>query len=372
MPIDTPTPVLHCPLSLLHDPPHEILSGALQPYFESPERYHRILNELASSTNYTPISFDWKREGIQEEWLMTALRAIHPQEYLDFLAHIYEEWIKEGGSRAAALPETFLRSDLLFEPETDDGKQARGVIDKLGRYSFDLSCPITADTYVAALASCRLALEGANILPAEPSLPAVFALCRPPGHHATPNLCGGYCFISNAAVAARFLQSQCRSYFPSAEPPKIAILDIDYHHGNGTSKCFYSDPTVLYVSLHGSPDYPYYTGAATERGSGPGLSFNLNFPLPLHTSNATYLSTLGTAIAAIQAYSPAYLIVSLGVDTYEDDPLTEFALTMEAYPAMGKMVRGVGVQTLFVMEGGYAMEGIGACVKGVLDGFREG
>jgi acetoin utilization deacetylase AcuC-like enzyme len=226
---------------------------------------------------------------------------------------------------------------------------------------------------------------------------------RPPSHYATPNLCGGYCFISNAAVAARFLQSQFRSYFPSAEPPKIAILDIDYHHGNGTSKCFYSDPTVLYVSLHGSPDYPCqspdglsrpipllpfyaliiltdifflpsvdYTGAATERGSGPGLSFNLNFPLSLHTSNATYLSTLGTAIAAIQTYPPAYLIVSLGVDTYEDDPLTEFALTMEAYPTIGKMVRGMGVQTLFVMEGGYAMEGIGACVKGVLDGYREG
>ncbi|KAJ7246509.1 putative acetylpolyamine aminohydrolase [Mycena rebaudengoi] len=317
----TPTPVLHCPLSLLHDPPCEISLGTLQSYPESPERYHRVLNELTSSANYTPISFDWKREEIQEEWLLTALRAIHPQEYLDFLAHIYEEWIREGESRAAALPDT---------------------------------CPITADTYVAALASCKLALEGANILLAEPSLPAVFALCRPPSHYATPNLCGGYCFISNAA------------------PPKIAILDIDYHHGNGTSKCLYSDPTVLYVSLHGSPDYPYYTGAATERGSGPGLSFNLNFPLSLHTSNATYLSTLGTAIAAIQTYPPAYLIVSLGVDTYEDDPLTEFALTMEAYPTIGKMVRGMGVQTLFVMEGGYAMEGIGACVKGVLDGYREG
>ncbi|GAA6064418.1 hypothetical protein JCM10212_002845 [Sporobolomyces blumeae] len=360
--------VVHSPLSLLHDPPHEILSGCVQPYFESPARYHTILDALnTDKERYGERKLDWEPGQVETDELTRAIEAVHERDYVAFLRGIYREWIAEGGSKDAVLPESFLRRDLLLEPPSLPDNVDESAIAKTGRFSFDLSAPITRDTFAASLASCRVALEATDLVrkASQDGDAGVFALCRPPGHHATPALCGGYCFLNNVACAARHYQLGS----PNLERAQVAILDIDYHHGNGTSKVFYDDPSVLYVSLHGTPDYPYYTGASSERGGPSARNLNLNYPLPLGTDDTTYLSTLREATSKISDFKPEILFVSLGVDTFADDPLTEFNITLEAYPEMGKIIGSLRMRTVFVMEGGYCLPAIGQCVKGVLDGF---
>ncbi|BGP58283.1 hypothetical protein JCM8202v2_005944 [Rhodotorula sphaerocarpa] len=186
------------------------------------------------------------------------------------------------------------------------------------------------------------------------------------GHHATDALCGGYCFLNSVAVAARAFQHQ-----PANAGAKVAILDIDYHHGNGTSKIFYNDPTVLYVSLHATPDYPYWTGGANERGGPAARGSNINYPLPLGTGDEKYLETLSAAMQDVSRFEPDLLLVSLGVDTYKDDPITQFQITQSAYAQMGELIAGAKKPTLFCMEGGYYKEAIGTCVRGVMAGFQS-
>ncbi|GJN94509.1 hypothetical protein Rhopal_007591-T1 [Rhodotorula paludigena] len=291
--------VFHSPLSLTHDPPYEILSGCAQPYFESPQRYHRILAALLASPAFEERRLDWHTDEVVTAELLRAVRAVHDEEYLAFLEEIYDEWIAEGGSKDAALPETFLRQDLLLQPS--NGTEGRGS------------------------AIARIAIQAGQ----------------------------------------------------GASKPRVAILDIDYHHGNGTSQIFWNDASVLYCSLHGSPDYPYYTGAASELGGPDARGLNVNYPLPLGTDDAAYLHALTQAVQRVNDFQPELLVVSLGVDTFRDDPLTQFDLSLEAYPEMGRIIGAMGVQTLFVMEGlwdagGYCLDAIGECVRGVLEGFQAG
>ncbi|GAA5843111.1 hypothetical protein JCM3766R1_005241 [Sporobolomyces carnicolor] len=359
-----PLPVFHCPLSLTHDPPHEILSGYVQPYFESPERYRRILDALVRDRErYVERALDLSPRDVETNSdLLEAIERVHDGAYLSFLREIYDEWIAEGGSKEAVLPETFLRTDLTLATLPNNVKQS--AIARTGQFSFDLSAPITADTRIAAFASAWVAITASRNLSIES--PVSFALCRPPGHHSTQSLCGGYCYLNNVAIAVGdYLARQKQSNLPA----KVAILDIDYHHGNGTSKIFYNDPSVLYVSLHGSPDYPYYTGSEFELGGPSAIGANVNYPLPLGTDNAQYLKTLAKAVDGIQVFGPNKVFVSLGVDTFIDDPLTQFNITREAYPEMGKMIAKLETETVFCLEGGYCLDAIGDCVKGVLDGF---
>ncbi|KAG8685114.1 hypothetical protein FRC09_014950 [Ceratobasidium sp. 395] len=241
------------------------------------------------------------------------------------------------------------------------------------------------DTFGSAMAAVRLVLEASwhlmeaeeyRIQPAETAetdrtRPGVFALTRPPGHHAASAVCGGYCFFNNAAIAATFLQSKSASKGEN-EKCKVAILDIDYHHGNGTQEVFYKDPSVLYVSLHAEGDYPYFTGTTKEHGDGPGVGFNFNFPLPQHvTGDEEYIATLKQAITGISEFSPKWLIVSLGVDTYKDDPICNFRLTSECYIDIGREIGGLGLPTLFAMEGGYHLDTLGINVGSVLSGYEH-
>ncbi|CEQ42514.1 SPOSA6832_04337 [Sporobolomyces salmonicolor] len=383
-------PVFHCPLSLEHNPPHEVLSGRLQPYFESPERYVRILDGLLSPEDgegavFDEIKLDWKPEEVEMEELRYAIEAVHDGDYLTFLREIYDEWVAEGGSKDAVLPETFVRSDMLLEPTRLPRNVNQSAIARTGKLSpgTKLDRGLGSRHSPALESHSRRRRDSRAILLCEallhfgaplflPSFSVahrliVFAVrdSRPPGHHAGPALCGGYCYLNSLAIALRYYQAH-RS---TASVPKVAILDIDYHHGNGTSKVFYDDPSVLYVSLHGSPDYPYYTGASSERGGPSAPGTNLNYPLPLGTDNATYLRTLTMAGQAIKSFDAEVLFVSLGVDTFIDDPLTDFHITLEAYPQIGALIASLGLRTLFVLEGGYCLPAIGACVRGVLEGF---
>lgn len=196
---------------------------------------------------------------------------------------------------------------------------------------------------------------------------ATFALSRPPGHHAGSALAGGYCYLNNAAIAARYLQSS--SSTAEQGLVKIAVLDIDYHHGNGTQEIFYSDPSVLYTSIHAKDDYPYYTGSKEETGYGAGEGFNLNYPLSKGTTDEEYCSVLQAVMEIITKFDPCYLVVSLGVDTYLDDPISDFTLSRKCYTDIGKMIGAVQRPTLFIMEGGYDLDSIGDNVFSILEGF---
>jgi acetoin utilization deacetylase AcuC-like enzyme len=224
--------------------------------------------------------------------------------------------------------------------------------------------PFVEGTWEAIQASCDVALTGRKALSAGGER-AVFSICRPPGHHAGPSLAGGYCYVNNVAVAAQ----ACRDDGAA----KVAILDVDYHHGNGTQAIFYDRDDVLFVSLHGHPDqeYPYFAGYAEETGSGAGEGFNVNDPMPWGTGWGDYAQALERGIAKVRDYKPDVLLVSLGVDTYKEDPISYFKLDCDDYLVMGEMIAGLDLPTLFVMEGGYAVEEIGVNVVNTLTGFEN-
>jgi acetoin utilization deacetylase AcuC-like enzyme len=249
-----------------------------------------------------------------------------------------------------------------------------------GYYCFDMSAPIVAGTYRAARAAADAGLTGAALL--LEGQRAVYALCRPPGHHAGSDLYGGYCFLNNAAIAAEYLLRSTTDHRPPTtdqaetsvvgrQSSVVAILDIDYHHGNGTQQIFYACDDVLFVSIHADParEYPYFAGYADERGAGDGLGYNLNIPLEAGVADERYFAALDEALAAIRAFTPRFLVVSAGLDTFGGDPLGDFALTAAAYPQIGRRIAALGLPTLIVQEGGYAIDELGENVVGLLRGF---
>jgi acetoin utilization deacetylase AcuC-like enzyme len=342
-----------------HDPPHNFEDGRLVESAERPLRAAVLLQALQSS-GLGPVL---PRRSFGAE----ALAAVHSPTYLAYLEHAYENWVQAGGDPAAALPSTFAVRWM-------DNYQPHPLSDP-GYYAFDTSAPIVAGTYTAARAAIEVALTGAACLreldrAALPGAPqasplGVYALCRPPGHHAGSDLMGGYCYLNNAAIAAQHLvQSGGR----------VAILDIDLHHGNGTQQIFYHRQEVFFVSIHIDPaaHYPHFSGFAHETGAGPGQGYNLNLPLPAGTGNAAYLAALQHALAALRQFAPAWLVVSLGFDTYKEDPVGGFALDGDIFAQIGRRVAGLGLPTLFVQEGGYHLPTLGTHLLDCLGAFQQG
>lgn len=347
------------PTQLDHNPPREFVDGAWIAYLESPRRPHMILDAIAQAQLGPVIAPD--------DFGLAPIRAVHTDHYLDYLQSAYARWITAGRSRDGVYPDTFYKPGFRH--------RSGGVGGQAGLYAFDLSAPITADTWQAAYWSAQSALTAARLV--RDGASAAFALCRPPGHHAHADLCGGYCFLNNAAIVAEYLSRPSTSGDKSWEGDRanrIAILDVDFHHGNGTQAIFYRRSDVLFVSLHADPDrqYPYFMGGSDERGEGEGEGFNWNYPLPAGTDDARYLATLDEACARIADFAPDYLVVSLGVDTVGGDPLGDFALTSAAFPRIGARLAQLKLPTVFVMEGGYAIEQLGLNVVSVLSGFVAG
>ncbi|KAI0005557.1 Arginase/deacetylase [Russula compacta] len=339
------------PDCLMHNPPYEILSGDKLPCFESPARLQLIKEALEEH----PSLFNFQSGSVssQDMDITRYVEMVHSRGYLSYLSNAYDNWVRSGGNTDAVLPEAFPHPKLLPGPSQTQ-INSLSPIAQAGYYCFDLSSPITKSTYSSVIASVGVALSAAQEL-ATTSGPhgletGVFALCRPPGHHAGSSICGGYCFVNNVAVAARFLQS----LNPGAgERLRIAILDIDYHHGNGSKsqEIFYSDPSVLYVSLHAENDYPYFTGAVTEKGIDEGVDTNFNYPLPQGIQDGDYCATLQKATENIRSFDPGYLLLSLGVDTFADDPISNFKLSHSCYTIIGQVIADLRKPTLFVMEG---------------------
>ncbi len=348
----------------LHDAPHEFLDGKLIPPHEAPIRARMILEALERA-DFGPIqpprAFD-----------LDPIRAVHDHDYLAYLAQAYERWVAAGGDAAAVLPSTLAVRWM--------SRRSVGPLVAPGYYSFDLSAPIVAGTYRAARSAADAALTGAALLLEGQRL--AYALCRPPGHHAGHDLYGGYCYLNNAAIATEYLRTEGRglrtelsgsqsSVLSPQSWPRVAVLDIDFHHGNGTQQIFYERDDVLFVSIHADParEYPYFAGYADERGAGAGMGFNLNFPLEAGVTNARYLAVLEQALTAVADFAPRFVVLSAGFDTFGGDPIGDFALTAAAYPLIGQRIAQLGLPTLVVQEGGYAVAALGENAIGLLRGL---
>ena len=237
---------------------------------------------------------------------------------------------------------------------------------QMGLYSFDAGTPLTSGSWVAARTGAACALSAARAV-ASGETHSAFALSRPPGHHAGADFFGGYCFLNNAALAAQTLRE--------AGHTRVAVLDVDYHHGNGTQSIFYERSDVFTTSLHGDPrtEYPFYLGHADERGAGAGLGHNLNLPLPRGTQFGAWRQALHTALAAVQNHAPQALVVSLGVDTFEGDPISGFGLRSGDYAQVGQDIAAAlgSLPTVFVFEGGYAVDEVGLNVVNLLEAHQR-
>ena len=327
----------------------EMFRGALVPCFEVPARADHVLAELQRrqlGAVLEPQAFD-----------EVALTAIHSPRYLNFLATAWDQWVALDAANADKdiLPSVWPTRTFRTDIEPDN------FAAKVGLYSYDAGTPFTRGTWVAARAGAHCALSAAQAVLAGDR--AAFALSRPPGHHAGADFFGGYCFLNNAALAAQHLRN--------AGMHKVAVLDVDYHHGNGTQAIFYDRPDVYFASIHGDPrtEYPFYLGHADETGSGAGLGANLNLPLPRGTDYATWAQALETALAGIAKFGADALVVSLGMDTFEGDPISGFKLQTDDYLRIGERLAKAGLPTVFVFEGGYAVDEVGVNAVNVLQGF---
>ncbi|MDB5668701.1 MAG: acetylpolyamine amidohydrolase [Alphaproteobacteria bacterium] len=328
------------PRQLDHDPQQELHNGAWAPHAEHPGRTRSILDAIGPT------------EAPRDQGDSPLLR-VHPRDYLDFLKTAHSDW-QEAGRPGNAIGYTWpvARRRPLNLSRIDA---------RLGQYSYDAATPVAAGTWSAAYWGAQTALAAAEaVLSGESS---AFALCRPPGHHCGADYLGGYCYLNNAAIAAEAAIA--------AGNQRVAILDVDYHHGNGTQDIFYERGDVLFVSIHADPatDYPFYWGHEDETGEGPGEGTNLNLALPQGTDFAAYRPALAKALERIAAFGAELLIVSYGADTFVGDPISNFALDTADYPQMAGDIAALGLPTVIVMEGGYATDLLGANVAAFLSGF---
>jgi acetoin utilization deacetylase AcuC-like enzyme len=337
-------PLLYTPEHQLHYPKGEFEQGEIIEYREKPERIESIYRHLITRglgrlvTSAGTASID-------------SLFQVHSLQMLDFI---------EAVSNSIQTVDSYLYADFFPIRPASMTTRPKTLAGRLGYYSTDPYSPIGKGTWRAALSAAGLAMQAAGIL-LRHEANCVYALSRPPGHHAGPDFFGSYCYINNAALAASHLLAMGR----------VAVLDIDYHHGNGTQAIFWDDPRVLYASLHMDPnlDFPYFSGYKHETGGiqAPGSTFNI--PLPPNTTTASYLQALIALLSTIKAFHPAALVVSLGFDAYQGDPLSEFRLEAGAYSAIGASIAGLGLPTLLVQEGGYSGEALPGLAENFLTGF---
>ncbi|MBN8556902.1 MAG: histone deacetylase family protein [Proteobacteria bacterium] len=332
-----------------HDPAHEIFRGQRVPCFENPSRA-RFVEQALRAAGHALRAPDCDSAPL--------LLQVHAPRYLDFLRTAWQQWLALDAANAgvqpfpSVWPVRTLRSDV--EPDN--------FIARLGLYSMDNGSPMVAGTWTAAKAAADAAASSAQALGQGERV--VFCATRPPGHHAGPDFMGGYCFINNAAVCAQALRA--------GGAARVAVLDVDYHHGNGTQAIFYDRADVLFVSIHGDPrtEYPFYLGHADETGAGAGQGFNLNLPLAAGSSVAAWFEALAAACQRIARHRADALVVSLGLDTFAGDPISTFQLQAADFVRLGQRLQALGLPTAFILEGGYAAAELGLNAASVLRGFE--
>jgi acetoin utilization deacetylase AcuC-like enzyme len=351
-----PTPLIASDDHLAHDGLVELMAGQPVPCFETPERATAIREALLATGDYAleaPV-----------EHGPDPIAAVHSVELIDLVEHAWTDAVAAGRDPSRPLlPDTFLLGAYADGMALE--RLPLGRHDRLGAFCFDTATPIVAGTATAAHAAVDIALTALDrVLAGEP---IAYGLCRPPGHHAGRSLIGGYCFFNNAAIVAQAARDRGAQH--------VAILDVDFHHGNGTQQIFWDRGDVLYVSLHGDPAgiYPYFSGFAVERGTGVGDGATLNLPLPPGTDGDGYLAALDEALDAIRAFdADAPLVVSLGFDTYHTDPICNLALQTDDYARIGLAIASLEVPVVALQEGGYAIEALGANAVAFLGALAAG
>lgn len=327
----------------------ELYGGKMVPPFECPERVDIVINrvrEVGLGDIRSPQAYS-----------MDPVLAVHESHYVDFLKHAWDEWQAagfEGEPIPSIWPTRRMREDEI--PDHIDGK--------IGYYALAAETSLCAGTFEAAQVSKDIALSTLDHV-TKTGDPA-FGLCRPPGHHAAVDQYGGYCFFNNAAIVAQQALDNGMQ--------KVAIVDVDFHHGNGTQDIFYDREDVFFLSLHGDPrsEFPYFLGYANETGRGKGAGFNANYPMLAGTNYATWSNALDDAIQRVRHYKPDLVIVSLGVDAFEKDPISTFKLKSPDFTNCGSRIKQLGLPTVFLLEGGYAVAEIGINAVNVLTGFDNG
>ena len=333
------------PDQLVHRPLSYFSRGKMRQPQEIPDRATLLLGAVRD------LGFDIQQP---RDFGMDPLEAIHDPGYLDFLKNGHAEWktmLEDWGGE--------IMSNIYIR----EGNPLRGILAKAARYLADGSCPVGAQTWQSAYWAAQSAVAGARAICGGTS--QAYALCRPPGHHARRDAAGGFCYLNNAAIAAQVLRGAFN---------RVAVLDTDMHHGQGIQEIFYTRADVLYVSIHGDPTnfYPVVAGFAEERGAGAGTGFNLNLPMPHGSPEKAFFDRLDEALAALRAFKPDALVLTLGFDIYQEDPQAVVNVTTPGFSTLGRNVRAVGLPTLIVQEGGYHLATLALNARSFFEGFARG
>ena len=334
--------VLYNPHHKAHNPPHEVFNGDHDTAQEIPDRAFNIYRTLKKER--------FQLVGDVRAVPRALLEEVHDKEYLNFME----------SACSTLRTKQYLYPSVWSYTKNIKDKINSSLIAQMGRYIFDMYTPLLRDTYSVALGSASLAYTAATLLHSNPN-EIYYALCRPPGHHAERAMAGGYCYINNSAIAAQYLSRY----------GKVAAIDVDFHHGNGTQNIFYERNDVFTVSIHADPvwKFPHYSGFTNETGRGIGEGCNVNIPLERDVSDTQYDSVLQQVLEHIIKFKPSYIVVPYGADTHISDPIGGFRLSTEYFTQMGKRIKSLSIPTMIVQEGGYNNEHLGKNVTAFLKGF---
>ena len=334
-----------CDKQTLHDPEFFLASGRIAKNEEVPARA-KLLSQGAEQSGLTRVDPIDHGLGV--------IARCHTAEYITFLKNIYPRWARKPNTPKEAIPNIHPQRRDFGYPASADGQ--------VGYHTVDSSAPIGEHTWESAYWSAQTAAHAAMLVCENND--SAYALCRPPGHHAGRDIAGGFCYVNNAGVAVEVLRQKHE---------RVAILDIDVHHGNGTQDIFYERSDVLTVSLHADPVrfYPFFWGHATERGDGPGQGYNLNLPQPRGTSDDAYLKALDQALLRIDGFAPGALVIALGLDAYEGDPFQGLGISTPGFARIATAIAQLGLPTVLVQEGGYICPELSDNLTSFLTGFQK-
>ncbi len=328
-----------------HAPTRFLVRGEWRPCPETPERAAILRAALAAAGHEiaSPPPCD-----------LAPIRAVHEARYLDFLERGHAAWRALSGAGAEMIAN-------MHPNRIAAGGYPDSIVGRAGYHMADTACPIDAGTWSAARASAEAAIAAARYV-ASGAASSAYALCRPPGHHASANLAGGFCYLNNSAIAAQELRRRFA---------RVAIVDVDLHHGNGTQAIFYRRGDVFTLSLHADPAhfYPFFWGYAGEIGEGEGRGANLNLPLPLGSGDSAFLQALDGGLARLREFAPGAIVIALGLDAAADDPFAGLSLDEAGFHAIGVRLGALGLPSVIVQEGGYVSPNLGRNLIAALAGF---
>jgi acetoin utilization deacetylase AcuC-like enzyme len=328
-----------------HMPSRSFYRGRFTPAHENPERVACLLRALERAECVAQVPAD---AGF------APILAVHDSDYVEFVRDAWTRWRVEDTS-AEVIPNVFPPSR-----ESVRNRAALPVLAQAGVFMGDLSCPIGKGTFEGAYWSAQTAVAATDaVLAGEP---LALALCRPPGHHAQRDRASGYCFFNNAAIAATRLRERYA---------RVAIVDFDMHHGDGTQAIFYARGDVLTASTHADPrdTFPFFSGAAHECGEGEGIGANLNIPLPAGADDETFVAAVAALFERARAFGAEALVIAAGWDAHGDDPLSPFEVTSAAYARIARLIRTQALPTVIVQEGGYHLGAIEDALLAFLGGL---